>query len=58
MILEILKQKIGPDVVVFRRYRSDEKSKNRSVKFVPKLFSNNIYAPNHADISQVYCIIK
>lgn len=53
MILEILKEKISHDIIVVRKYKSDGKSAPRSIMCVPKLFSENIYEPNYAEIIQV-----
>lgn len=53
MILDILKEKINHDIVVVRKYKNDGKSAPRSIMYVPKLFNENIYEPNYADINQV-----
>lgn len=52
MILEVLKQTISSDLHLVRTFKSDDKSAPHSV-YVPTLLNDNIYEPNHVDISQV-----
>lgn len=57
MILEILRQKISPDIEVVRRYKCQDNSVPLSLKSVPSLFNDNVYKANHADLSQVNFIL-
>jgi len=54
VILEILKQKVNPDILVVRRYKSDDKSEPQSFMCVPSLLSDNVYEPDSTDIYMVY----
>lgn len=58
VILEILKQKISPDILVVRRYYCHDKSTPRPIIYVPMLINNNIYEPYLEDISRVSKIFK
>lgn len=53
VILDILKEKISPDMLVVRRYKNDNNSPDRFLTSVPALFNDNIYDPNFADFNQV-----
>lgn len=53
MILDILKQKVSPDMLVVRRYKNDNNSPDRFVTSAPELFIDKIYDPNLADFNQV-----
>jgi len=54
VILEILKQQVNPDMLVVRRYKSDDKSVPQSIVSVPSLLNDHIYEPSSAEIFQVY----
>lgn len=58
VILEILKKNVNPDILVVRRYKSDDKSVPQSITCVPSLLNDNVYEPGSADISKVYSIIQ
>lgn len=53
MMIEILRQKISPDVEVVQTYKSDYDSKPYSLNFILALLNNNIYEVSDADIRQV-----
>lgn len=55
VILEILKQKVNPDILVVRRYKSDDKSVPRSVVYGP-LLNDKIFEPKRVDFCQVYIV--
>jgi len=54
VILEILKQNVNPDILVVRRYKSDDKSVPQPLTCIPSLLNDNVYEPDSADIYKVY----
>ncbi|XP_060835614.1 uncharacterized protein LOC132918419 [Rhopalosiphum padi] len=53
VILQILKQKVNPDIIAVRRYKSDDKSVPRSIMCVPLLLNDHIYEPSPTDICKL-----
>lgn len=52
-MLEILREKISPDIEVVQRYKCQYNSAPLSFKSIPSLLSDKMYKANNADISQV-----
>ncbi|XP_015374960.1 PREDICTED: uncharacterized protein LOC107169665 isoform X2 [Diuraphis noxia] len=50
VILENLKKNVNPDILVVRRYKSDDKAVPHPLTCIPSLLNDNVYEPDSADI--------